>query len=112
MSNRRANLNDTLAAACLRATRSGDTLCSLLSPAAPGTVVSQPPGVTFATLGRQMAGLSTSVGTAESDGATGEFSLRTGSALSLSIFVLDPDLLGSLCLGSVNGGGQVLFSFS
>jgi hypothetical protein len=104
MSNLRTNINDTLAAARLRATRSGDTLRSLLSPAVPGAVAARPPGVTFATLGRQMAGLSTSVGSAESDGATGEFSLRTGSASGLSIFVLDPDSLGSLCLGSVNGG--------
>jgi hypothetical protein len=106
MSNLRTNINDTLAAARLRATRSGDTLHSLLSPAVPGAVAARPPGVTFATLGRQMVGLSTSVGSAESDGATGEFSLRTGSASGLSIFVLDPYSLGSLCLGSVNGGGS------
>jgi hypothetical protein len=78
MSNLHANLSDTLAAAQFHATRSGDTLRSLLSLAACGSTGPRPPGVTFAALGHQMAGLFTSVGSEESDGATGEFSVRTG----------------------------------
>jgi hypothetical protein len=105
MSNIRANLSDTLAAAWLRATRSGDTLRSLLSPRVSGSSAnSRPTGVKFMTLGRQMARLSTSVSATESDGATGEFLLRTGSAPGLSIFVLDLASSAHLCMGSVNGG--------
>jgi hypothetical protein len=104
MSNLRANLSDTLAAARLHASWSGDTLRSILSPAASGSAATQPAGVSFTSLGRQMAGLSTASGSTESDGATGEFSLRTGTTPGLPIFVLDPVSSEHLCLGAVNGG--------
>jgi hypothetical protein len=108
MSSLRANLSDTLAAARLRATRSGDTLRSMLSPTAAvssstASYSSRPTGVTFASLGRQMAGLTTA-GLVEGEGGSGEFSLRTGSVSGLSIFVLDPGSCAHLCLGAVNGG--------
>jgi hypothetical protein len=116
MSGFRSNLSETIAAARSRATRSGDTLRSLLSPAPPGSssassvasipLGGRPPGVTFATLGRQMAGLSTtaSASSGEGEGGTGEFSLRVGGSKDLSIFVFDSEWTGHLCLGAVNGG--------
>jgi hypothetical protein len=97
MSGFRSNLSDTIAAARLRATRSGDTLRSLLSPtpaaasgsgapdAPDGSSISgtRPSGVTFATLGRQMASLSTAAtaGSGGGEGGTGEFSLRVGGGV-------------------------------
>ncbi len=73
MSNLR-NLSDTIAAARQRAAHSGDTIRSLLSPSPTGSgsvgTVSRPPGITFASLGRQMAGLLT-VGTSEGEGGSG-----------------------------------------
>jgi len=113
MSGFRTNLSDTLAAARLRATRSGDTIRSLLSPTVASASVGdmsagpRPPGVSFATLGRQMAGLSTaasSSGQGEVEGGSGEFSLRVGGSKDLSIFVLDDVSCTHLCLGAVNGG--------
>ncbi len=107
-----SNLSDTIAAARVRATRSGDTLRSLLSPSQPSssstsgaaslTSGGRPPGVTFAALGRQMAGLF--AGSGEGEGGYGEFSLRVGGPRDLSIFVLDAESSGHLCLGAVNGG--------
>jgi hypothetical protein len=107
-----SNLSDTIAAARVRATRSGDTLRSLLSPSQPSssstsgaaslTSGGRPPGVTFAALGRQMAGLF--AGSGEGEGGSGEFSLRVGGPRDLSIFVLDAESSGHLCLGAVNGG--------
>jgi hypothetical protein len=100
----------------VRATRSRDTLRSLLSPSQPSSSSASgaasltsgacPPGVTFAALGRQMAGLSTaaSAGSGEGEGGYGEFSLRVGGPRDLSIFVLDAESSGHLCLGAVNGG--------
>jgi hypothetical protein len=97
MSGFRSNLSDTIAAARLWATRSGDTLRSLLSPtpavasgsggpdAPDGSSISgtRPSGVTFATLGRQMASLSTAAtaGSGGGEGGTGEFSLRVGGGV-------------------------------
>jgi hypothetical protein len=109
MSNLR-NISDTIAAACQRAARSGDTIHSLLSPSPMGSgssgTLSHPPGITFASLGRQMAGLST-VGTVEGEGGSGEFSLCVtggGGSKDLSIFLLDSESLSQMCLGAVNGG--------
>jgi hypothetical protein len=102
------NLSDTLAAARLRAARSGDTLRSLLSPSSQGTgaPLYTGTGVSFTQLGLQMAGLSTAASSG-GEGGRGEFSIRavggTG-ARDLSLFVLAPDLLLQLCLGAVNGG--------
>ena len=111
MSGLRTNLSDTLAAARLRATRSGDTIRSLLSPSssasAGGTSPgARPTGVSFTMLGRQMAGLTTapSSGQGEVEGGSGEFSLRVGGSKDLSIFVLDDVSTTHLCLGAVNGG--------
>jgi hypothetical protein len=109
MSNLR-NISDTIAAARQRAARSGDTIRSLLSPSPTGSgssgSLSRPTGITFASLGRQMAGLLT-VGTSEGEGGSGEFSLCVtggGGSKDLSIFLLDPDSLSQMCLGAVNGG--------
>jgi len=111
-----SNISDTIAAACVPATRSGDMLLSLLSPAQPSsssaisaaslTLGGPPLGVTFAVLGRQMAGLSTaaSAGSGEGEGGSGEFSLCVGGSCDLSIFVLDSESSGHLCLGAVNSG--------
>ncbi len=100
------NLSDTLAAARQRAAHSGDTIRSLLSPS-PHVSGGLGTGVSFQSLGRQMAGLSTS-GLTESEGGSGEFSLRapggTGSK-ELSVFVFDSASAAQLCLGAVNGGG-------
>jgi len=95
MSGFRSNLSDTLAAARLRATLSGETIRSLLSPSSSASVGGasgvRPPGVSYPTLGRQMASLSTasSSGQGEVEGGSGEFSLRVGGGhpkTSLSLF--------------------------
>jgi hypothetical protein len=53
-----------------------------------------------------MAGLSTaaSAGLGEGEGGSGDFSLRVGGSRDLSIFVLDSESSGPLCLGAVSGG--------
>jgi hypothetical protein len=100
------NLSDTLAAARQRAARSGENLRSLLSPSPTGSSTSGR-GVTFATVGRQMAG---SVGYSILDGeglSSGEFSLRTSGGSGtrdLHVFVLSPESMSQLCLGAVSGG--------
>jgi len=84
MSGFHSKLSDTLAAARLRATHSGDIIRSMLllssSASVGGTSGFRPPGVSFTTLGRQMAGLSTasSSGQGEVEGGSGEFSLWVG----------------------------------
>jgi len=102
------NLTDTLTAACLHAACLGDTLRSLLSPSSQGTgpPLSTGSGVSFTQLGHQMAGLSTAASLG-GEGGLGEFSIHAvggAGARDLSLFVLAPDLLPQLCLGTINGG--------
>jgi hypothetical protein len=103
------NLSDTLAAACNHAAHSGDSLRPLLSPSpvSSGTGSSSgssTQGVTFAAVGRQMSGHSSSPGL-EGGRVSGEFFLRAGgSGGDLSVFVLNPECASQLCLGTVNGG--------
>jgi hypothetical protein len=97
------NFNDSLAAA-----RSGDQLCSLLSPSpassSSGSLAATPRGVSFAAIGRQMSGRFSSPGIDEMAGAPGESFPRPGGPKDLSVFLLTPQSLPELCLGAVNGG--------
>jgi hypothetical protein len=109
MSNLR-NLSDSIAAARLRAARSGDALHSLLSPPSVGSTSTGsgacPSGLTFASLGHQMTGLSM-VPSVEGEGGPGEFSFCAaggGGPKELSISGLEPDTIAHLCKGTVNGG--------
>jgi hypothetical protein len=89
MSSFRTTFSDTLAAARQRAARSGDTVRSLLSPSASSgasTGSTRPSGVTFASLGRTMAGLSSS--SSEGEGGSGEFSSKVaGGGLVLETYL-------------------------
>ena len=107
MSNLRSNLSDTLAAARARASQ----YRVLLSPSSglsggsgdPGRGVG---GVSFTSLGRRMAGLST-LSPSNGEGGSGEFSLRVGGgpgSKNYSIVVLSLELIESMCLGAVNNG--------
>jgi hypothetical protein len=105
MSSLRSNLSDTLAAARARASQ----YRSLLTPSPSGSSGSVSlgrgvGGVSFSSLGRQMAGLSTVA--SEGEGGSGEFSLCVGGsgAKNYSVIVLAPELLANLCLGVVNNG--------
>jgi hypothetical protein len=106
ISNLRSNLSDTLAAARARASQYRSILSPAGSAGSGGTGRGSGGGVSFSTLGRRMAGLSTA-SLQDGEGGSGEFIVRAGGGpgpKNYSIFILSPELSDTLCLGSVNNG--------